>query len=150
MLISIVKTLGLLVPAIVPSWRFFDTIAPSPRIQVQLLSERDQNIIEDGWQDFRPRPKHLPVWKMGLRMFWNYRWNESLFLVSCSECLTQFPTDHSENEIKRHIREDFWDQENFSYACFSLLLIAREGGDLHQVRVYISEPFSLQQEGSVA
>src|SRR5262245_54705619 len=93
-------TLKLLLPALLPSWKFFDTIAPSPRIEFTLL--RTPNDIP-VWQEFRPRPAHLTIRTMLQRLFWNPRWNESLFLVSCAERLMQHPTDHSRQELMHRI-----------------------------------------------
>ena len=98
------QTLKLLLPALIPSWRFFDTIAPSPRIEFALLkTARDAS---GRWQEFRPRPARLPISTMLKRMFWNPRWNESLFLVSCAERLMESPTEHSSQEILARIEAD--------------------------------------------
>ena len=45
--------LKLLLPALIPSWRFFDTIAPSPRIEYALLHDPH---AAAAWREFRPRP----------------------------------------------------------------------------------------------
>ncbi len=94
-------TLKLLLPALVPSWRFFDAIAPSPRVQFILLNKEEKPL--HPWQEFRPRPKKVTFLKMLKRLFWNPTWNESLFLVSCSERLLDYPTKHSEDEILNRI-----------------------------------------------
>src|SRR6187402_3359239 len=95
------QTIKLLLPALIPSWRFFDTIAPSPRIEFTLL-QSVQGVAGD-WQEFRPRPSSLAVHEMLVRMFWNPRWNETLFLVSCAERLLTAPTEHSSHEIFNRI-----------------------------------------------
>ena len=41
------QTVKLLLPALIPSWRFFSTIAPSPRIEFALL---DANLRPVGVQ----------------------------------------------------------------------------------------------------
>ncbi len=83
-MLSIVK---LLLPALIPSWRFFDTIAPSPRIEFTLLKTADD--VPENWQEFRPRPAHLSPGSMLKRLFWNPRWSETLFPVSCTELLME-------------------------------------------------------------
>jgi len=97
------KTLKLLLPAIIPSWRFFDVIAPSPRIKYRLSNGNQKPITQ--WKNFRPRA-NVPFYKMLIRMFWNARWNEFLFVVSCAERLIENPTLHSENEIFKRIDAD--------------------------------------------
>lgn len=95
------RTVSLLLPALVPSWRFFDVIAPSPRIEV-----RRPQAAEDeraAWREFRPRPERVSLAQMIARLFWNPGWNEMLFLVSCAERLIDEPTDHSRDEIFRRI-----------------------------------------------
>jgi hypothetical protein len=74
--------LKLFLPALVPSWRFFDRIGPSPRVEFALMEAGSREVGE--WQEFRPRPAQLGAISMIARLFWNPRWNESLFLVSCA------------------------------------------------------------------
>jgi hypothetical protein len=87
----------LLLPGLIPSWEFFKAIEPSPRVQWRLRASHAQD--NDPWQEFRPRPAHLPWWVMLRRLFWNPRWNDTLYLVSLSERLMLSPTAHSEDEI---------------------------------------------------
>ncbi len=98
------NTLKLLLPAVIPSWRFFDIIAPSPRIEYVLLETPDT--AAENWREFRPRPATLPPTKMLARMFWNPHWNETLFLVSCAERLMSHPTEHSASEIFNRLKRD--------------------------------------------
>lgn len=101
------QTLKLLLPALLPSWHFFDFIAASPRIQFTLLTAENNPLIENrDWQEIRPRPVRLSLLQMLGRMLRNPRWNESLFLVGCAERLLESPTTHSEDEIlKRFVAE---------------------------------------------
>ena len=92
-----VRILQLLLPALIPSWNFFDVIVPSPRIQFSILNP--ENELQAEWQEFRPRPADLSIWQMLGRMLSNPVWNESLFLMSCAERLMEYPTRHSEDEI---------------------------------------------------
>lgn len=80
----------LLLPALIPSWRFFDTIAPSPRIEFALLHSPVEPMAV--WQEFRPRPPRLSLPQMALRLVWNPQWNENLFLTSCMEKLIDDPS----------------------------------------------------------
>ncbi len=46
--------LRLLLPALVPSWNFFDVIVASPRVEYAMTDAPDGAI--DAWIAFRPRP----------------------------------------------------------------------------------------------
>lgn len=134
------NTLKLLLPALVPSWRFFDFIAPSPRVHYTVLN--DENDQPNEWVEFRPRPAHVSFPKMLRRMVWNPDWNESLFIVSCAERIMEAPTQHSEDEIlKRIVRE--LDGEA-GYIQFRLIVIQRVEESLQQEIVFHSriEPIS--------
>jgi hypothetical protein len=135
-------SLKLLIPALVPSWRFFDIIAPSPRIQFTLLKTEDEPPAE--WYEFRPRPAHLSFPQMLGRMLWNPKWNETMFVVSCAERLMDSPTRHSEDEIMKRIIDDVvgetsinsWQGE--TYVQFRLLIVERQGVELQEEVTYYS------------
>ncbi len=129
------RALKLLIPVIIPSWRFFDTIAPSPRIEFLLL-KNDQSTVHD-WQELRPRPAHISIKQMVKRLFWNPGWNDTLFLVSCAERLIDNPTHHSENEIFKRIRTDIT-QNYIDQIQFRLVFIKREGNNLEKQIMFTS------------
>lgn len=138
---SMLRTLKLLLPAIIPSWRFFDMIAPSPRIEFTLLATPQDTAPE--WREFRPRPDHLGVLSMLGRMLWNPSWNESLFLVSCAERLIKDPTEHSIREISNRIGKAIarsTDTEAAPYLQFRLVFISRNGEGLQKDVLYLSSP----------
>ncbi|MCE7797700.1 hypothetical protein LWE61_14210 [Sphingobium sufflavum] len=82
--------LRLLLPALMPSWRFFDAVTASPRVDYALLAAPGE---EAGpWREFRPRPAVLTPGVMLRRLLWNPQWNESLFLVSLAERIMRAPT----------------------------------------------------------
>ena len=87
------KILSLLLPALLPSWRFFDWIAPSPRIEYRLSSK-------GKWLKYNA--PYIPTNPLK-RLFWNPQWNDYLFLMSCVERYAQNPTDHSYNEILKRL-----------------------------------------------
>lgn len=128
--------LKLLLPALIPSWNFFDVIVASPRIQFSILNKESETT--ESWQEFRPRPAHLSIWQMLGRMFWNTDWNESLFLMSCAERLMEYPTRHSEDEILKRIKADIIsDKDNLNLkettqVQFRLVFIRREGDSLKE------------------
>ncbi len=144
------KTLKLLLPALIPSWNFFDIIAPSPRIEFTLLDTHME--IPTQWQEFRPRPTHIPFTTMLKRLFWNPWWNESLFLVSRAERLMANPTEHSRQEIANRIQADLtqtsFDLANKSYYQFRLVFVSRHGTKLEKEVTYLSPIYSLSQEAA--
>ena len=130
------QTLKLLLPALIPSWRFFDVITPSPRIEFALLETAQ---AEPGhWQEFRPRPQHLSFGSMLKRLFWNPRWNESLFLVSCAERLMAEPTEHSSREIAKRIRAEL---DTGAYMQFRLVFLSRTETQVEKHIAYISSVY---------
>lgn len=134
------QTVKLLLPALIPSWRFFDAIAPSPRIEFALLTTAQE--ISHDWLEFRPRPARVSILAMFRRMVWNPRWNESLFLVSCAERLMENPTEHSREEIFTRIIAELRRTGRFGEAApflqFRLVFISRQGVTLQKDVTYIS------------
>ena len=147
------RILKLLIPALLPSWRFFDFIAPSPRIQFSLLSA--DNDMAREWHEFRPRPAYVSLRQMLGRMFWNPVWNESLFLVSCAERLIEHPTTHSEEEIFKRIEHELKRNvlrgtgNSATHLQFRLLLVQRQGTTLQEDVVFHSRirPLSMRDAG---
>ena len=136
--------LKLLLPALIPSWNFFDVIVPSPRIQFSILNKDGDTAVK--WQEFRPRPVYLSVWQMLARILWNPVWNESLFLMSCAERLMEYPTQHSEDEILKRIKADLISDNDNSVlkdtaqVQFRLVFIRREGDGLKEEVKFQSQP----------
>jgi len=134
------ETVKLLLPVIIPSWRFFDTIAPSPRIEFALLKTVQD--IPDRWQEFCPRPAHLPISSMLKRLFWNPHWNEALFLVSCAERLMENGADYSVKEIVKRIKTGVEKRGVNSmvtpYLQFRLVFVSREGEQLQKYITFTS------------
>lgn len=103
--------LRLLLPAIVPSWRFFDAVTASPRIDYTPLAAPGS---VERWREFRPRPAILTRGAMLRGLVWNAEWNENLYLVSLAERLLGDPSPatqaHSERElavrVARHLARD--------------------------------------------
>jgi len=135
------NTLKLLLPALLPSWRFFDFIAPSPRIQFALLDSVDD--VSAEWVLFRPRPASLSFAQMLGRMVWNPWWNESLFVISCAERIIECPSQHSEDEILKRIHREL-DEDIVSvngvarYLQFRLVMVQRVGDALQEELVFHS------------
>ena len=138
------SVLSLLLPALIPSWRFFKSVEPSPRVQWRLVPPG-----ADDWVEYRPRPKSVSVYKMLRRLVWNPRWNECLFMVSLAERLMHSPTQHSVDESSRRLVEElFATQHNIGAnqkLQFRLVFICRDGKDLVQSDLYISDPIEFSR-----
>jgi hypothetical protein len=141
----ILHSLKLLLPALIPSWRFFSEVAPSPRVEYCLWGPT-QN-MKHVWHEFRPRPEHLSIGRMIARMVWNPVWNEDLFLVSCSERLIENPTQHSIDEIRTRIIRELHKTPKVDHAAqlqFRLVFIHREGEQIVKEIEYESDPFDVE------
>lgn len=136
------KPLALLAPALIPSWNFFDVIAPSPRLEYALCASAGGK--PGPWQIFRPLPRRVSPLTMLGRLLWNPRWNETLFLVSCAERLVQNPTAHSEDEIFRRLAADLARQPDAGaskpWLSFRLVFLSREGDDLVETELFRAQP----------
>lgn len=131
-------SLALLVPALIPSWRFFDTIAASPRIEFALLPSATATATD--WHEFRPRPRSLPPGTILRRLVWNPVWNETLFVISCAERLLDTPTDHSAREIAARIAATLDPASQGPFFRFRLILVSRDGEALRREIAYLSPP----------
>lgn len=126
--------LRLLFPAIVPSWRFFDAVSASPRIDVALIATPAGS--RTRWREFRPRPAVLTPAMMLRRLLWNAEWNENLYLVSLAERLLSDPSPatqaHSERELAVRIARDLARHDaDAAFFRFRIRLVERVGpGDV--------------------
>jgi hypothetical protein len=124
------STLKLLLPALLPSWRFFDSVGPSPRIEYALTT------LPADWREFRPRPAVLTPLDMLRRLLWSPDRNDSLFLTSCAERLLETPTAHSVEEIRARLAADLAGAD----FQFRIVLIERQGQRLVREIAYESRP----------
>ncbi len=141
------RILMLLLPGLIPSWKFFKAVEPSPRVQWRLLSNPDQS--GDHWQDFRPRPARISVATILKRMFWNPDWNEALYMVSLAERLTLNPTPHSTEQIFLRLQSEIDATlpaaSRLPYLQFRLVFVHRDGGDLVHEITHLSDPRRLDE-----
>lgn len=129
--------LSLFLPTVIPSWRFFKTVAPSPRIEYRLINGDSIG----GWQEDRPRPAHLGLGQILQRMVWNPEWNERLYLVSCSERLIEAPSQHSVDEINLRVARLL--PPGSETLQFRLVFLSREGAQILKLVEYESRPVAL-------
>lgn len=142
------RTLRFLIPVLIPSWRFFDVIAPSPRIEVALLKTVRGKAVD--WQAFRPRPVRLSMFDMFKRMVWNPHWNETLFLASLAERLVDDFSEHDAGEILARIRRELAqggvDPAVAPYLQFRLVFVDREEGRIRKRVMFVSPVHSYMAE----
>lgn len=136
-----VRTLALLLPALIPSWRFFAKVVSSPRVEYTLLGTGQEASPE--WREFRPRPAHLPLHVMLRRLAWNPRWNESLFLVSCCERFLDRGAQRNIDEILSRIADDLRRTGSLGAAParsiqMRIVLLSRDGNRILRDEVYRS------------
>ena len=139
---NLLQSLKLLLPALIPSWNFFDVISPSPRIQFALLNKEDEPPHE--WHEFRPRPIHVSFMQMLKRLLWNPTWNESLYMLSCAERIIEKYTPHSEDEIVSRIIKELKNTPentlllNATHLQFRLIVIQRKNDQLDEEQAFLS------------
>ncbi len=137
MLTSLLRVISLLLPALIPSWRFFKSVAPSPRVEYRVIGGPDAR----DWQEDRPRPASIPADTVLRRMVWNPQWNEQLFLVSCAERMIEEPSQHSLDELLTRVARVLDAREGLLQ--IRLVFIAREGDALVKTVEYESETVPL-------
>lgn len=131
------NALSLALPVLIPSWRFFKTIEPSPRVQWATLAHHKDTA--NDWQDFRPKPQHMRATEMLRRLFWNPDRNEALFVVSLAERIAQDASAHSIQEIERRIRQDI-PKGTGQFLQFRLVFVHRDEDRLVQDVLFTSVP----------
>lgn len=145
--LAILKLLNLLLPALFPSWRFFDVIGPSPRVELCLLDNPEDDAAV--WQECRPRPAQLGLRGRVAGFFWNARWNETLYLTNCAERFIQGQEEHASREIRRRLRGDLLrdggeegDGAVPAFFRFRLVFVSRDEGDsLRRDVAFVSPPY---------
>lgn len=140
------KTLALVLPVLLPSWRFFKTVEPSPRVEWAVFSA-DGKVL-GAWEEFWPRPAHVTVPQMLGRLLWNAKWNDALFVMSCAERIEEAPTVHSIEEIKHRILSALAHKPRARSASkmqFRVTFVSGEGEgeEVSQAVLFVSELFDL-------
>ncbi|MBM86699.1 MAG: hypothetical protein CMM47_11850 [Rhodospirillaceae bacterium] len=133
----------LLLPALFPSWRFFDVIAPSPRVEHVLIDDpKDEG---ENWQESRPTPQYIVPLDCFKAFFWNAGWNETLYMSTCAERLVQNPMELNRREIRRRIRAGLLrkngDHATPRYFRFRLIFVSRQGGMLRRDIAFVSPAY---------
>ncbi len=144
--------LRLLLPAIVPSWRFFDAVTASPRVEYARLGAPDDRA--ETWHEFRPRAAVLNPGTMLRSLLWNPEWNENLYLVSLAERLLSATTAeterHSQRElllrVARHL-DRHGAPDDGAYLQIRLQLVGRAAGGepVTSQIAYLSSPYPMAE-----
>lgn len=137
----LLRSLRLVLPALLPSWDFFEAVGPSPRIRFRLIRPEGTS----DWCEHRPRPATVSVGTMLRRLFWNRAWNETLFLVSCAERMVTAPSSHSIAEIARRVAADLPAEHPATCLQIRLVFIFRDGDRLCESVDYESTPMALAE-----
>lgn len=135
------RSLLLLLPALVPSWRFFRTVAPSPRLEVALIAGETDTPAD--WHPARPRPEHVSLATMLRRLFWNPDRNEALYLVSLCERLDEQDSAHAAVDLARRLREGLDDPGTARFLVYRLVFVLRDGDTIRREVRHQSPPVPL-------
>lgn len=134
------QLLKLLLPALIPSWRFFKEIGPSPRVQYRVQNRG----VTSVWREALMRPDHVTWPQMLQRMVWNPSWNSYLFSVSCAERLISYNCEKSLSEINARVAQSIHDPDT-GILQIRLVFVERAGRQLQHAVVFESDPVSLAQ-----
>ena len=139
--------LSALLPALLPSWRFFDRIGPAPHVEYSWGAAA----VEAGraWRPLRPEPAHVALGTLLARLLWNPERNEALFLVSCAERLLEDPSAARADLLWRRVADlirqerigsaDAADSRLSGYLRVRIVEVTREGHRLARAVRYVSE-----------
>lgn len=140
-------TLKLLLPVFIPSWQFFNIIAPSPRIEFNLKATAEEQSCH--WQEFCLRPKQRSLMSILKSIFYNPAWNESLFITTYAERLITNPTEQASQEIIKRIKSELTkrqiDCSQTPYLQFRLFLVSRHGNKLQEDILFVSKTNKLTE-----
>lgn len=121
---------GLLMPTLFPSWRFFEEVGPSPRIEYRTE-------VDAPWLPVTDLPERLGPWTMLRRLFFSPGWNEHLFLVSTATRLAVDPMVRDVEEIAARLSRRLGPSGATAYQ-FRISFVAREDGKVGQFVFYES------------
>lgn len=142
--------LNILLPILFPSWRFFSSIGPSPRIELGFVA--DKNAVPQDWLPFRPLPKNIHFPHGLQRLFHSPLWNERLYINTCAEHLFEGYSELCEREIGQRLVTAVVNKEivadgEFHYLVFRIRALELAAGQLRDEVVFISKPFALTDMG---
>jgi hypothetical protein len=138
----------LFLPILFPSWRFFSSIGPSPRIHYTFLESESDD--PDCWQEFRPKPERIPFKKSLFNLFHSPQWNEILYINTCAERLFEGYSEMREQEIMQRILaavnlNEIQLKPEAKYLVYRISAIIREGGSVTQQVAFIAKPVQIKR-----
>lgn len=144
-----------LLPALIPSWRFFDRIGPAPHVEYALADAQDSEADGLEWHPVFPRLAYESVGAMLTRLVWSPSRNEALYLVSCAERLLEDPTPTRANRLWARVADRVClEQPTTSTGRLTSMRIriciltrAQERGTVVEEVVYVSEARPLAGQG---
>ena len=134
--------LKLLLPILFPSWRFFSSIGPSPRVHIAFSN--NENDEPASWRELRSIPQNVSLEEGIFRLFHNPRWNETLYINTCAEHLFEAYSEMREREIMRPILAaikagEIIPDDNSVYVKFRISAVIREGQVITQPITFVSK-----------
>jgi hypothetical protein len=135
------KTCALILPALIPSWRFFQTVEASPRVEWTLLATARET--PSKWHPLRPRPDTVTPLQMLARLFWNPAGNDAPYITSCAERIALGTCPHSVGEITTRILRHITTlpiQSCTKLMQFRLVFVAHDGAGLTRETFFLSTP----------
>ncbi len=122
------RLIELYLPVLFPSWRFFAEIGAGPRVDVQVNG--------GAWAPVSEPPSRETWADVVLRLFWNPRGNERLFLVTCAERILTERSARAEAELVRRLAGRV---EGRGKLVFRIRLVDADGEDA----AYVSQLFDV-------
>lgn len=133
----------LFLPVLFPSWRFFSSIGPSPRIDIGFVAESNES--PDEWVTYQVA-QHFTLQRFTLRniiirLFHNPHWNEQLFINTCAERLFEGGDEFYIDEIAGRLLANI--------ASNSIVVPANAKFMLFRLRAIYSEDAAANELGQV-
>jgi hypothetical protein len=142
---ALVRVLRLVLPVLVPSWRFFDSIGPSPRIEYQAWRPDAPEDPANPWTPWALTPARVGVAAMVARLFLNAERNETLYLLACCERVVDDGSGHAEHEIAVRLAAHLG-HAPLAVPCrarFRIVEVYPEAGQLQRQVAFVSAPFAV-------
>lgn len=92
------RLVSLLLPALFPSWRFFDRIGPAPEARLGLSPASGGPLT---WHPLAPRRASRSIGALVISIFHNPARNEALYIMSLAERLVTEDRAHAAQELQR-------------------------------------------------
>ena len=142
----------LVLPIVFPSWRFFSSIGPSPRIEFSFVG--DHIAQPENWLPFRPLPKKISFIHGFCQLLHNPRWNESLYINSCAEHLFEGASVFYEQEIGLRLVNavhsgEILNDEAAKELVYRIRALESVNGELCDEVVFVSRRFTLTSSGAL-